>query len=93
MESVQIKGVDSTIRKTIGKLESDTNFVVSEKIMTHGVQLAKTEFEVYLNGENVTGQLRTEEVGNKASARERNTHSPVHKALNIHIIRYVFSDA
>ena len=41
MESTQIKGVDSTIRVTKGELEEDTNFVVAEKIMTHGNQYAK----------------------------------------------------
>ena len=54
MESVQIKGVDSTIRVTKGVLEEDSNLVVSEKIMTHGNQFAKTEFEVELNGENAS---------------------------------------
>ena len=54
MESVQIKGVDSTIRTTRAKLESDSNLVVSEKIMTHGNQFAKTIFEVELNGENAS---------------------------------------
>ena len=52
MESTQIKGVDSTIRETKGVLDVDTNFVVTEKIMTHGEQLAKTIFDVQLNGEN-----------------------------------------
>ena len=56
MESVQIKGVDSTIRTTKGILENDTNFVVSEKIMTHGNQFAKTIFEVNLNGENASNR-------------------------------------
>ena len=45
MESYQIKGVDSTIRETKGVLEKDNNFVVTEKIMTHGDQYAKTIFE------------------------------------------------
>ena len=52
MESTQIKGVDSTIRETKGVLDAETNFVVTEKIMTHGEQLAKTIFDVQLNGEN-----------------------------------------
>lgn len=49
MESVQIKGVDSTVRVTKGTLEKNTNFVVTEKIMTAGEQYAETEFEVNLN--------------------------------------------
>lgn len=54
MESSQIKGVDSTIRNTKGELEDNTNFVISEKIMTHGKQFAKTIFDVKLNGENAS---------------------------------------
>ena len=52
MESTQIKGVDSTIRETKGVLEADANLIVTEKIMTHGEQFAKTIFDVQLNGEN-----------------------------------------
>ena len=37
--------------RAVSFLEKDTNFVVSEKIMTHGNQYAKTTFEVELNGE------------------------------------------
>lgn len=52
MDSSQIKGVDSTIRKTVGVLEENTNFIVSEKIMTAGKQVAETIFDVELNGKN-----------------------------------------
>ena len=51
METTQIKGVDSTDRKTFAKLEKDSTLVVYEKIMTHGQQFARTEFEVELNGD------------------------------------------
>lgn len=70
MESVQIKGVDSTIRKTIGKLDANTNFIVSEKIMTHGVQFAKTEFEVYLNGENSSTKVTSRSVATESSIQQ-----------------------
>jgi Fe-S cluster assembly scaffold protein SufB len=52
METVQIKGVDSTYRKTTAKVSKNATLVVHEKIMTHGNQVADTEFEVELNGEN-----------------------------------------
>ena len=52
METVQIKGVDSTDRKTAAKVSKNATLIVSEKIMTHGEQYALTEFEVELNGEN-----------------------------------------
>ncbi len=52
MEAVQIKGVDSTYRKTVAKLSKNATLIVNEKIMTHGKQVADTEFAVELNGEN-----------------------------------------
>ena len=62
MESYQIKGVDSTIRETKGILEKDTNFAVTEKIMTHGNQYAKTIFEVELNGDNSSAHVTSRSV-------------------------------
>ena len=52
METTQIKGIDSTIRETKAVLGNDAKLVIREKIMTHGTQLAKTNFVVELNGEN-----------------------------------------
>ncbi len=52
MDTVQIKGVDSTDRKTLAKVSKNATLIVREKIMTHGRQSAVTEFEVELNGEN-----------------------------------------
>jgi len=67
MESVQIKGVDSTIRTTKAILENDTNLVISEKIMTHGTQDAKTAFEVELNGENASTKVTSRSVATEES--------------------------
>lgn len=52
MESVQIKGVDSTNRITTAELEEGATLIVKENIMTHGSQYAETNFEVDLKGEN-----------------------------------------
>ena len=70
MESVQIKGVDSTIRVTKGVLEKDTNFVVTEKIMTHGNQYAETEFEVSLNGDNASTHVTSRSVATEKSKQK-----------------------
>ena len=67
MESSQIKGVDSTIRETKGVLEEDTNFVVSEKIMTNGIQTAKTIFDVQLNGDNSSTHVTSRSVATDES--------------------------
>lgn len=52
METAQIKGVDSTVRKTEAVLGDGAVLVVHEKIMTHGNQYAVTEFDVSMNGED-----------------------------------------
>ena len=52
MDTVQIKGVDSTDRQTTAKLAKGATLIVSEKLMTHGKQVATTKFDVDLDGEN-----------------------------------------
>ena len=52
METAQIKGVDSAIRKTDAVLKDGATLVIHEKIMTHGKQYAETNFHVALNGKN-----------------------------------------
>ena len=51
METTQIKGVDSTIRTTNATLGANATLIIKEKVMTHGKQLAKSDFTVDLNGE------------------------------------------
>lgn len=70
MDSVQIEGVDSTIRETEGELDEDSNFVVSEKIMTHGKQYAKTVFNVKLNGKNSSTHVISRSVAKDESKQE-----------------------
>lgn len=67
MESVQIKGVDSAIRETKGVLEDNTNFVVTEKIMTAGMQKAETCFDVQLNGDNASTHVTSRSVATEDS--------------------------
>lgn len=52
MDTAQIKGVDSTIRKTTVKLNQNASIKVMERLMTHGEQKAESRFVVDLNGEN-----------------------------------------
>ena len=51
METTQIKGVDSTVRTTRAKLGPNATLIIKEKVMTHGRQLAKSDFTVDLDGE------------------------------------------
>lgn len=57
METVQIKGIDSTKRLTKATLDKDAKIVITEKLMTHGSQFAETSFEVDMNGENSSANV------------------------------------
>ena len=52
MDTAQIKGVDSTIRKTEAKVAAGAKLVVMERLMTHGTQRAESYFKVEMNGED-----------------------------------------
>lgn len=57
MDTVQIKGVDSTIRKTTGTLAARAKLIVRERIMTDGEETAQTDFDVVLAGEDSGADL------------------------------------
>ena len=70
MDSVQIKGVDDTIRITKATLDADTTLEISEKILTTGSQTAKTEFIVELNGENASVHVTSRSVAEGSPTQE-----------------------
>ena len=70
MDSVQIKGVDDTIRITKAELAENTTLVVNEKILTNNAQTAKTEFNVELNGENASTHVTSRSVATDDSYQE-----------------------
>ena len=57
MDTVQIRGVDSTVRKTTGTLAARAKLVVRERIMTDGYETAQTDFDVTLAGEDSGADL------------------------------------
>lgn len=70
METVQIKGVTSTVRKTKGELGANSNLVITERIMTTGSQTAKTIFDVNLNGSNSSVHVASRSIAKDASTQE-----------------------
>lgn len=50
MDTVQIRGIDSTKRDTRAKLNDGATLIIKEKLMTHGKQTASTDFTVDLDG-------------------------------------------
>ena len=69
MDSVQIKGVDSTIRETKAKLAAGATFITKEKIMTHGKQTATTKFTVDLDGEGSSTNVVSRSVAKENSVQ------------------------
>ena len=70
METVQIKGIDSTNRITEAKLDKDAKIVITERIMTHGNQFAETHFNVDMNGDDSSANVISRSVakGNSKQA-------------------------
>ena len=57
MDTVQLRGVDSTTRSTSAVLGKGAKIVVRERIMTDGDEEAATKFHVELNGEDSGADL------------------------------------
>lgn len=70
MDTAQIKGVSSTIRKTKGVLGDNAKLVIMERIMTHDNQSAKTIFDVKLNGKNSSVKVTSRSVATDSSNQE-----------------------
>ncbi len=70
METTQISGIDDTLRKTTAELAADARLVIREKIMTTGVQVAKTDFSVDMNGEGCSADVMSRSVAKDQSCQE-----------------------
>ena len=57
MEMVQIKGVDSTVRRTEMDLAAGAKVVIKERLLTHGSQTAISEISAHLNGEDSSANI------------------------------------
>ncbi len=73
MDTVQIKGVDSTIRETKAVLGDNASLVIHEKIMTHGTQTAETNFVVDMNGKGSSANVISRSVAKQNSKQVFNS--------------------
>jgi len=69
MNTVQIKGIDSTDRVTEARLADGATIIVSEKIMTHGHQNATTTFKVDLDGADCAAHVVSRSVAKDDSTQ------------------------
>ena len=67
MDTVQIRGIDSTTRYTKFVCGKDTEAVVTERLLTHGSQVAESDMEIELNGENSRGRVISRSVAQDES--------------------------
>lgn len=70
MDTVQISGIDDTVRKTDAKLKDGATLIIEEKIMTDKDQRAITDFNVELNGKNSSSHVISRSVANDYSFQE-----------------------
>jgi len=70
MESTQLGGVSSTLRKTFAKLEDNSSLQINENILTTLDQIAKTQFKVELIGKNSRVEVVSHSVARDNSIQE-----------------------
>ena len=69
LDTVQIKGVDSTIRTTNVVMDANSKLFVLERLMTDGDQKAESDIEVCMNGSGSSAQIISRSVGNGNSSQ------------------------
>jgi len=69
METVQIRGVDSTKRSTSATLAAGAKLIITERLMTHGTQTAESYFKVDMNGEGSSTNLISRSVAKEDSTQ------------------------
>ncbi len=67
MELTQVKGVNSTVRTTTAHLQAGAKMLMVEKLMTHGSQVAKSDMDVFLDGEGASLQIISRSVAKDGS--------------------------
>ena len=67
LEMEQIKGVDSTIRTTKAVLQDNTKIFIKERLMTHGRQTAKSDYEIELTGKDSVADITSRSVAQDRS--------------------------
>lgn len=70
MDTIQLGGVDSTLRTTKATVADRARLVVRERILTEGTQTARTDFDVVLEGEDSGADLISRSVAKGQSHQE-----------------------
>lgn len=74
MDTVQIRGVDSTNRGNKAQLKAGAKLVVMERLMTHGTQRAESHFDVQMDGEECSANVVSRSVARDDSYQLFESH-------------------
>ena len=85
MEMVQIKGVDSTIRTMTATLGKNAKLTITERLMTHGEQSARSDMVINLDGEGSSAQIVSRSVGKDRSEQVFNPIAVGNNECRAHI--------
>ena len=69
METIQIRGIDSTKRETDFFCEAGSEVVVTERLLTHGAQEAESDMRIELNGHDAKGRVISRSVAQDESSQ------------------------
>ena len=69
MDTTQIRGVDSTKRDTKIVCGKDAEAIITERLLTHGDQIAESDMEIVLDGENAKGRVISRSVAQDESSQ------------------------
>ena len=67
MDTVQIRGIDSTKRFTKFVCQAGSEVVVTERLLTHGRQVAESDMEIQLDGDDARGRVISRSVAQDES--------------------------
>ena len=70
MNTIQLGGVDHSVRTTNGTLSDRAKLIIHESIQTSGSEYAKTDFDVDMNGEDSAVDLISRSVAKEDSYQE-----------------------
>ena len=70
MDTIQIRGIDSTKRYTKIVCGKGAEAVITERLLTHGDQQAESDMEIVLDGEDSKGRVISRSVAQDQSSQE-----------------------
>ena len=69
MDTTQIRGIDSTKRYTKIVCHKGAEAIVTERLLTHGEQIAESDMEIVLDGEDAKGRVISRSVAQDTSSQ------------------------